>query len=121
MRPESRSAVTNSDAPNAQLRVRGAQLGADWRGAFMAWLRQHGYYPQQAAEAGEDGTAVVRFTVDRQGRVSGLQLIGRSGSIWLDAGAQAMLRGRTVPPFPPGTRDDTAEIDLTINYILRRR
>lgn len=115
------SSAGNADAPNAQLRIRGAQLGADWRAAFMAWLRQHGYYPRQAAEAGEDGTAVVRFSVDRSGRVSGLQLIGRSGSIWLDAGAQALLRGQTVPPFPPGTRDDSAEIDLTINYVLRRR
>ncbi|WP_198383033.1 energy transducer TonB [Roseomonas sp. KE2513] len=113
--------TANADAPNAQLRIRGANLGADWRSAFMAWLREHGYYPRQAAEAGEDGTAVVRFTVDRTGRVSGLQLIGRSGSIWLDAGAQALLRGRSVPPFPASTREDSAEIDLTINYILRRR
>ncbi|WP_073137213.1 energy transducer TonB [Muricoccus roseus] len=119
--PAAASSGGSSDAPNAQLRIRGAQLGADWRAAFMAWLRQHGYYPRQAAEAGEDGTAVVRFNVDRSGRVSGLQLIGRSGSIWLDAGAQALLRGQTVPPFPPGTRDDSAEIDLTINYVLRRR
>jgi TonB family protein len=119
--PAAASSAGNADAPNAELRIRGAQLGADWRAAFMAWLRQHGYYPRQAAEAGEDGTAVVRFNVDRSGRVSGLQLIGRSGSIWLDAGAQALLRGQTVPPFPPGTRDDSAEIDLTINYILRRR
>jgi protein TonB len=110
-----------ADAPNAQLRIRGAQLGADWRSAFMAWLRQHGYYPRQAVEAGEDGTAIVRFTVDRSGRVSGLQLIGRSGSIWLDAGAQALLRNQIVPPFPPDTQEDSAEIDLTINYILRRR
>jgi len=109
-----------ADAPNAQLRIRGANLGADWRSSFMAWLRQHGYYPRQAVEAGEDGTAVVRFTVDRSGKVTELQLIGRSGSIWLDAGAQALLRGRTVPSFPPGTREDSAEIDLTINYILRR-
>ena len=115
------TAPPNADAPNAQLRIRGANLGADWRSAFMAWLREHGYYPRQAAEAGEDGTAVVRFTVDRTGRVSGLQLIGRSGSIWLDAGAQALLRGRSVPPFPTSTREDSAEIDLTINYILRRR
>ncbi|MFH5923171.1 energy transducer TonB [Roseomonas xinghualingensis] len=109
-----------ADAPNAQLRIRGANLGENWRSAFMAWLRQHGYYPRQAVEAGEDGTAVVRFTVDRSGKVSGLQLIGRSGSVWLDAGAQALLRGRTVPSFPPGTQEDSAEIDLTINYILRR-
>lgn len=113
-------ASPQADAPNAQLRIRGANLGADWRSAFMAWLREHGYYPRQAVEAGEDGTAVVRFTVDRTGRVSGLQLIGRSGSIWLDAGAQALLRGRSVPPFPTSTREDSAEIDLTINYILRR-
>jgi protein TonB len=115
------TAPAAADAPNAQLRIRGANLGADWRSAFMAWLRQHGYYPRQAAEAGEDGTAIVRFSVDRSGRVSALQLIGRSGSIWLDAGAQALLRGRSVPPFPPGTREDSAEIDLTINYVLRRQ
>ena len=55
-------AAPQPDAPNAQLRIRGANLGADWRSAFMAWLRDHGYYPRQAAEAGEDGTAVEVFS-----------------------------------------------------------
>ena len=98
-----------------------------WTRGPWSFEHQHGGPPAallaRAVERArsEQDSAVVRFTVDRTGRVSGLQLIGRSGSIWLDAGAQALLRGRSVPPFPTSTREDSAEIDLTINYILRRR
>ena len=32
-----------------------------------------------------------------------------------------MLRDKTLPPFPEGTRADSTEITLTIDYILIRR
>lgn len=108
-------------ATDTSLSIRGAELGSDWRAAFREWLERHAYYPQQAAAMGHEGPATVRFKVDRYGKVRSVELIRQSGSQWLDAATLSLLRGRTLPPFPPGTAQDEAEIDLTVNYILRRR
>ncbi|MBV9783984.1 MAG: energy transducer TonB [Acidisphaera sp.] len=69
-----------------------------WRAALSAWLQAHKTYPQAARRNGEEGRAVVRFTVDRDGRVLDVELVGSSGSQSLDDAAQAMLRGAHLPP-----------------------
>jgi protein TonB len=94
---------------------------ADWLNDLHRWWLQHGYYPEQAARAGEDGTVEIQVVVDRYGRVHTVDLAGRSGSQWLDMAAQAVFRGANVPPFPPGSRDDEVTLDIRINYLLVRR
>ena len=96
-------------------------MGRDWISAYRAWVQARLYYPEQAAENGEDGTAEVVLKINRYGRVESVELVGRSGSMWLDLAIQSLFRGRTVPPFPQGTKEDEATIDQTIQYILRRR
>lgn len=115
------AARADDNVAGATMRITGASLGADWRAAFMEWLRRNGRFPREAAMNGEDGTNVVRFEVDRQGRVQSVRLTTRSGSQWLDINSTALLRDRTIPPFPPGTESNSATIDLTINYVLVRR
>ena len=102
-------------------KVTKGKVDADWLSDLHNWWLQHRYYPEQAAMAGEDGTVKIQIQVDRYGRVHFVDLEGRSGSQWLDMGAQAVFRGANLPPFPPGTRDDEITLDLTINYILVRR
>jgi periplasmic protein TonB len=97
------------------------KVDADWLNDLHRWWLQHGYYPEQAAMAGEDGTVGIEIVVDRYGRVRLVDLRSRSGSQWLDMGAQAVFRGANLPPFPPGTHDDEVTLDLHINYILVRR
>jgi protein TonB len=104
---------------SADIRSRGANPGAAWYAALRAWANQRKYYPRQAAMAGEDGAATVRFTVDRSGRISDLQIVSRSGSYLLDAAWLGVFRGGTLPPFPPGTQGETTEIEFTLTYILR--
>lgn len=121
-RPVPRGSESSSTAQlDPNFRVRGANLGADWRALFHDWLNRHGYYPLEAARRGEDGAVTIRFVVSRDGQVSGLQLINRSGSQFLDLGAQALLRNAQLPPFPPGNAEPNATIDLTINYVLIRQ
>lgn len=102
-------------------RISGAQLGRDWIAAYSAWVQAHLYYPEQAALNGEDGTAEVILDIDRYGKVLSVELVTPSGSQWLDLSTQGMFRGAHVPPFPQGTKEDTATIDQTIHYILHRR
>lgn len=123
------AAAANSPGPpptdvgrsDPSIKVSGAQVGSDWIAMLHQWWEQHGYYPPQAAHAGEDGTVQIHVVVDRYGHVKSVELTGRSGSQWLDLGAQAVFRGATVPPFPPSTPENQANLDLTIRYYLYRR
>ena len=103
------------------IRITGAQLGAGWIELLHRWWNLHGYYPDQAAREGEDGTVGLHLVVDRSGQVTELELVTRSGSQWLDMGAQAIFRGAHLPPFPANTPEPKADIDLRINYVLIRQ
>jgi protein TonB len=108
-------------ATGGQIRARGADPGADWQAQLFQWWRTHSYYPRQAAENDEDGTVVIHVLVGPSGKVQLVDLLGRSGSRWLDMGAQAVFRGATVPPLPPDFPDHEADLEITINYVLIRR
>jgi TonB family protein len=108
------------DSPDAQVIVRGAQVGPDWRNAFRRWMQEHGRYPTNAAVVGEEGTTRIELIVEPDGRVRSGRLVRRSGSVWLDAGTVSLFRNAVLPPFPPGADPTGVTIDLTINYILIR-
>jgi protein TonB len=122
--PEVRDAVgsppTDIHRPDASIKVSGAQVGTDWIMQLHEWWNQHGYYPNQAAFRGEDGTVKIHVELDRYGKVLGVELTGRSGSQWLDLAALSVFRGAKLPPFPPSTPEGRADLDLTIQYVLYR-
>ncbi|MBS0562007.1 MAG: energy transducer TonB [Proteobacteria bacterium] len=99
----------------------GGDPGPDWRNALRAWLDRHAYYPEDARRLGEDGPVTVRVVANRNGRVESVQLVGRSGSQFLDMATLGLMRDAVLPPFPPDANDPTFTFDLTIDYILLRR
>lgn len=105
-------AVTGSD-----FAVRG-NAGADWDAALTKWVNEHAYYPQAAAEQGQQGTAEVEFTVDRQGHVTGLRLLRSADSPFLDQAWELLFSENTLPPFPPDAKDDHVTVDYTVHYQL---
>jgi TonB family protein len=111
----------DTTAQDGTIRVRGAHVGKEWLELLHEWWQRHSYYPPQAARLGQDGTVVIHVHVNRDGRVALVELESTSGSLWLDAGAQATFRGATVPPFLPSTPESEADLDITIDYILIRR
>ncbi|MBV9374776.1 MAG: energy transducer TonB [Alphaproteobacteria bacterium] len=75
----------------------------------------HKRYPEAAREPGEEGSAALRFRIDRSGRV--LDYSYRStGYADLDAGLDQMLRGAQLPPFPPGITASRIEVTLTMAW-----
>ena len=101
--------------------LRGDHLSPDWRAELREWWEQHRYYPQQAVMNGEDGDVDVRITTTREGHVQKVELMSRSGSQWLDLGAQAIFRDAHLPPFTPDMTDAQTVFTLTIHYVLIRR
>lgn len=112
---------TDTHRPDASIKVTGAQVGSDWIALLHAWWNQHGYYPEQAAQNGEDGIVQIHVAVNRYGQVLRVELTRKSGSQWLDLGALAVFRNAKLPPFPPSTPESQADLDLTIRYYLLRR
>ncbi|RYI87618.1 MAG: TonB family protein, partial [Acetobacteraceae bacterium] len=89
-------------------------------GEFRRWVDDHKRYPENAVVAGHQGPSRVRVIAEPDGRVRSVQLIGPSGSVWLDAGTVSMFRGAKLPAFPPGADAGGVTIDFTMNYILVR-
>lgn len=91
--------------------------GADWRNALSRWVAEHAYYPEQAAREAEEGDAKVRVLADPDGRVKEVELIGKSGSMWLDLALQSLFRDQHIPPLPSGDHDPI-EFNFTMHYVL---
>jgi TonB family protein len=115
---DSMGAPPRDTSTSGDIVVHGAHVGKDWEELLHEWWLQHGFYPEEAARRGEDGTVVIHVRVDRYGHVELVEMEHGSGSQWLDMGAQATFRGATLPPFPPSTPEPVADLDISIRYIL---
>jgi periplasmic protein TonB len=89
-----------------------------WQSQLDAWLEAHRQYPEEAREYGQEGTATVRFTVARDGRVTNVELVNGSGVGRLDSAAVEMLQGADVPAFPTSMPQAEMTITVKINYTL---
>lgn len=85
-------------------------ISPDWEAAVSEWLAAHKQYPASARERGEEGRGVLRFRVDRSGRVLSYAVVGSTGYPDLDGEIEAMMQGAALPPFPP----DMAYNDVTV-------
>jgi TonB family protein len=93
--------------------------GADWANALSRWVSEHAFYPDQAARNLEEGDAKVHVRADPDGRVREVELIGKSGSMWLDLALLSLFRDQHIPPLPSGDHDPI-EFDFLMHYVLIR-
>ena len=63
---------------------------------------------------------MLRFSVDRSGRVLDYAVISSSGYSDLDQSIEEMMHGATLPPFPAGMPQREMQISVTIRFSLRR-
>ena len=94
------------------------KAGPDWESEFTRWVNEHKYYPEGAAENGEQGKVTIAMTVLPDGSVRNLRLISSSGAPLLDMAWLGLFRGVRVPPFPPDTNAKRERIVATMHYIL---
>lgn len=93
---------------------------ADWRNELSQWVAEHAYYPEQARRDGEEGDAKVHVLADANGHVREVELIGKSGSMWLDLALVALFRDQHIPALPPGDKEPI-DFNFTMHYVLIRR
>jgi protein TonB len=97
-----------------------ATISPDYRTLLSGWLESHKRYPEDARQRGEEGRAVLRFRVDRYGRVLDYAVVSSTGFADLDRSVEAMMRGATMPPFPPSMTMPEIEVSVTIRFGLSR-
>jgi len=131
-RPASRNGLHGSKSLDLSmgLLIEGGQLkdavphvsspGAD--GDYLELLNEyvetHKFYPERAANNGEDGVAVVRATIERDGTVKDVHLVESSGSRDLDLAWISLFRDQRLAPFPDNMRENEREFTLSMDYIL---
>jgi periplasmic protein TonB len=112
--PQTAMAATPVPAP-----VPSPEASAGYRALLSAWLESHKRYPDAARQRGEEGRAVLRFSVDRSGRVLDYALTSSSGYPDLDQSIEEMMRGASLPPFPVGMPQREMQVSVTIRFSLR--
>jgi TonB family protein len=87
---------------------------------LSSWLESRKRYPDSARQRSKEGRAVLRFTVDRSGRVVDFAVARTSGYPDLDASIEEMMRGAVLPPFPANMTQPRIDVSVTIRFSLAR-
>jgi periplasmic protein TonB len=111
------SAFAPNPAP-AAARAPAKEITPNYRALLSEWLESHKRYPESAREQGEEGQAVLRFVVERSGRVAEFAVIKSTGYPDLDAALESMMRGATLPPFPADMDQPSIEVSVAIRFSL---
>ncbi|MGE0259971.1 MAG: energy transducer TonB [Alphaproteobacteria bacterium] len=94
------------------------QISAEYRVALSTWLERHKIYPEAARRRGEQGSAILRFRVARNGSILTYQLVRSTGHAALDAAVDEMMRGATLPPFPASMTQPEIAVSVPIRFSL---
>lgn len=91
-----------------------------WQGALRAHLERHKRYPAAAQFRRQQGAPVVRFIMDRQGKVLSAQLERGCGYSALDDEALALLqRAQPLPAPPLEVPGERIEMRVPVQFFLR--
>jgi protein TonB len=87
------------------------EAAQSWKSEIVERISSVKEYPEDARPA--SGTAVVAFSVNRNGQILGARLVRSSGSSLLDrAAVETVRRANPVPPPPPGVPGGSFTIPL---------
>jgi protein TonB len=93
---------------------------ADYQFLLQAWLERHKRYPRRAERRNLQGTAKLRFTIDRAGNVLSYRIQESSGHAVLDEEVEAMIRrAAPLPPAPPDMQSARLEFVVPVQFVLQ--
>jgi protein TonB len=114
-------AAAPRSAPAAPSSAAATSARANWQAQLMAWLSRHKRYPRPAQEQRQQGTAYLRFSLDRGGRVLAARLERSSGFPLLDEEVLALVhRAQPLPPPPVEVAGDRFELVVPVAFSIQR-
>jgi protein TonB len=91
----------------------------DYEFLLEAWLEKHKKYPRRAKLRNWQGTALLRFTIDRDGNVLDYRIEESSGHAVLDEEVEAMIRrAAPLPPAPAAVQSARLEFAVPVRFFL---
>src|SRR5262245_49513141 len=100
VKPETAKPPASSRSTLTAAAPSGGLSPSDWKRQVSGILERNKQYPPSARSKGEQGTAVLTFTVNRQGKVTSAHIARSSGSAALDEQTLALVQGVSFPPPP---------------------
>ncbi|MEO2065427.1 MAG: energy transducer TonB, partial [Desulfurobacteriaceae bacterium] len=79
-------------------------------------IEENIFYPLEALEEGIEGPVMVRFTLDRRGKV--VECKPLFGQRILEEATCLAIRRSTFPPIPKSVKNDTLTFQLQVEYNL---
>jgi TonB family protein len=76
--------------------------------SLLTFIYKNVEYPQAAKEAGQEGTAIVQFVVDRNGKVTDPQALKGKTTEYAALNEEALRVLRMLPDFKPGMHEGEA-------------
>lgn len=111
----------NEAQPTFGLAATTSDLPSDWKSRLLSHLDRHKRYPAAAQSSSLQGTALMNFTIDRNGNVTSYYLARGSGHDDLDREALAMIvRASPVPPLPAEVGGHSVQLLVPIRFHVLR-
>ena len=118
--PAAPATPLGAPAPPSASPAATAAARANWQGQLLAWLSQHKRYPREAQEQRQQGTAHLRFVLDRYGRVLSYDLRQKLRFAALDEEVVALIqRAQPLPAPPPELSGTRFELVAPVEFSLR--
>ena len=114
MKPEAAKPLASAAAMSSRL------SRSDWIRQVMSMLLRNRRYPPSARLRGEQGLAVVVFTMNRQGKVTSARIARSSGSAALDEETLALVHRVSFEPPPAEIPDRQLRFSLPVRYTIDR-
>lgn len=115
--PPSKAEVAPNAAP---LRQPPANAVPTWQSQLLNRLEAFKRYPPQAQEYDEQGTAYLRFSMDRLGHLLTASIVKSAGHADLDQETLALIRrAEPLPKPPPEVAGDPVTITVPVRYSLQ--
>jgi protein TonB len=119
LEPKDKGGETATVAPPSRSDVAEPDAMAAWKLEVVGLLERSKGYPAGALARGEDGTAHVAFTLDREGRVTDIHIARSSGFQALDDDAfQMVMRAQPFPPPPSDLTGPQIKLNVPVRYEL---
>ncbi|MCB9958290.1 MAG: energy transducer TonB [Rhodospirillaceae bacterium] len=98
----------------------GGGISPNYLASLQAWLERHRDYPTRARRLAQEGTALLYFSMDRNGRVLEARLAQSSGYDLLDQAVMEMIaRADPLPPMPQEMAQARLELVVPVQFSLR--
>lgn len=94
-----------------------SDVSSTWKVRLMSHLDRYKRYPEAARARRVEGTALLSFGMDRDGRVLGYYIVRSSGCPELDDEVLAMIeRASPLPPAPPQVRQQIVQLVVPVRF-----